>query len=267
MGQYIFERHKEDRELNRLRMIEAARDPSTIELLERTGIQTGWNCLELGPGAGSILKWIGKKVGPSGLVIGVDKKPHYLGEYSSPPFDIREGDFLEVELVGPFDLIYARYFLIHNKRNMDSLLKIHGLLKPDGYAVLEEPDFTSAKYLNDSSETSHQRVNSAICKMFVDFGLDPAYGIRLPQRLRAAGFAILDAHSTIHLCAGNSPIAKLMGKSALALSQEYLKTGEATEKDIQKYEQNTHNPGYWSVYYSTTSLIAKQGTVGNAHPT
>lgn len=258
MDTYLFEKNMKDRELGRLRMIEAARDPSTIQLLHRTGIQAGWKCLEVGPGAGSMLKWIGEKVGTSGMVLGVEKKPIYLREFSSPPYDIREGDFLEVGIDGPLDLVYGRYFLIHNKNATEYLRKILGLLKPDGYAVLEEPDFISAQLLNDGSDTSHHRVNSAICKMFLDYGLDPGYGLRLPQNLRLAGFQIVETHSTIHLCEGKSSIANLMAESALVLSQDYQKAGEATADDIQQYVANAHNPEYWSVYYSTTSVIAKR---------
>jgi SAM-dependent methyltransferase len=258
MSQYIFESNREDKELHRLRMIEAARDSSTIQLLERTGINHGWRCLELGPGGGSMLKWIGEKVGTAGLVVGVEKKPVYLQAFSSPLYDIREGDFLRIGLDGAFDLVYGRYFLIHNRNNLEYLRKIHGLLNTNGYAVFEEPDFTSAKLLNDHSNTSHHRVNSAICKMFVDYGLDPGYGLHLPQNLHYAGFQIVEAHTTIHLCEGNSPIANLMAESALVLSEEYQKTGKANADDILRYVANAHNREYWSVYYSTTSIIARQ---------
>ena len=257
MSQYIFEPNREDKELHRLQMIEAARDPSTIQLLLRSGIQPGWKCLEIGPGAGSMLKWTGEKVGKSGLVMGVDKNPAYLRGFSSPPYEIRKGDFLEVAIDGPFDLIYGRYFLIHNRNNIEYLRKIHGLLNPDGYAVLEEPDFTSAKFLNNNSDTSQYRVNSAICNMFQDYGLDPGYGLHLPQNLHTAGFQIVETHSTMHLCEGKSLIANLMGESALVLGQEYQKTGEATADDIQQYIANAQNPDFWSVYYSTTSVIAR----------
>ena len=257
MSQYVFATNTDDQELGRLRMIEAANDQSTIQLLQRTGIQHGWNCLELGPGAGSIMKWMGETVGPDGLVIGVDKKTVYLREFSLPPYDIREDDFLEVHLDDPLDLVHGRYFLIHNKQDLDILTKIRGLLKPGGFAVFEEPDFTSAKFLNDPSDIPHQKVNAAMNKMFVDFGLNPAYGVCLPQKLRAAGFHITEAHSNMHLCGGNSPISNLMAESAQVLSSEYMDTGEATEEDIQHYVRNAHNPDYWSVYYSTVSVITK----------
>ena len=260
MSEYIFQTNTNDRELGRLRMIEAAMDQSTFRLLQRTGLQKGWSCLELGPGAGSVLKWLGETVGEDGLVIGVDKKPDYLAEFTLPPYDVRKDDFLEARLETPFDLIHSRYVLIHNKNDQDMIRKIYSLLKSGGYAVLEEPDFTSAKYLNDASDISHQKVNSANNKMFVDLGLDPAYGIRLPQKLNAAGFHIVEAHATIHLCEGNSPFAKLMAESAQTLSDKFRATGEATEEDIQQYVRNAHEPNYWSVYYSTISVIAQVPT-------
>ena len=257
MSRYIFEPNVEDKEYHRLRMIEAARDSFTIPLLERIGIQQGWKCLEIGPGAGSILRWLGKKVGKSGLVIGVDKKPVHLQQCSSPPYDIRKGDFLEVGFNVPLDLVYSRYCLIHNKDNTAFLHKIHEMLQPNGYVVLEEPDFTSAKLLNTGSDTPHGRVNAAICKMFLDYGLDPGYGLRLPQHLHNVGFQILETHPTIHLCEGKSPIANLMAESACVLSQEYQKTGEASAEDIHEYVANAHTPDFWTVYYSTISIIAQ----------
>lgn len=59
MNAYIFDDNTKEREYRRLQLIEAANDPTTIALLQRTGIQPGWACLELGPGAGSILQWLG----------------------------------------------------------------------------------------------------------------------------------------------------------------------------------------------------------------
>ena len=56
MSHYIFDNNSHEREFRRLQLVEAANDPTTIALLEETGIQAGWHCLELGTGAGSILR-------------------------------------------------------------------------------------------------------------------------------------------------------------------------------------------------------------------
>jgi SAM-dependent methyltransferase len=260
MSSYIFEGHAEDREYQHLRMIESANDPATIALLQRTGIQPGWTCLELGPGAGSILQWLGAQVGANGRVMGIDKKTTYLQDFSIPPYDIREGNILDVSINHPLDLVHARYVLIHNHQDMDILGKIHHLSKPGSMAVFEEPDFTSAKLLNDRPDNPHARVNSAMCHMFVDLGLDPGYALRLPQKLQSCGFEIIETHSTMHLCEGNSPIANVMAESALALRHRYCETGQCSEQDIHHYVQNAHTQGFWTVYHSTVSVIAKLPT-------
>ena len=258
MSSYIFESNSQEQEYRRLRMVETANDPNTIPLLKRTGIQPGWTCLELGPGAGSILRWMGKQVGTEGIVLGVDKTTVYLKEFSTPPYDIRTGSFLDVSLDYPFDLIHARYVLIHNQQDMEMLTKVHDLLKPGGVALIEEPDFTSAKLCEKDSDHPHARVNSAICHMFINLGLNPAYGLSLPQKLQACRFQIIETHSKIHLNEGNSPMANVMAESAVALQKAYCSTGECSEQDIQSYIRHAHTPGLWTIYHSTVSVIAKR---------
>ena len=258
MDSYIFDTNSQGREYLRLRMIESANDPATIALLQHTGIQPGWTCLELGPGAGSILQWLGAQVGANGIAIGIDHNTTYLQGLANPPYDIRKGNFLDVSINHPLDLLHARYVLIHNHDDIDILRKIHRLLKPGSTAVFEEPDFTSAKLLDDRPDDPHCRVNSAMCQMFVDLRLDPGYALRLPQKLQTCGFEIIETRSTIHLCEGNSPIANVMAESAVALRHRYCETGQCSDRDIHHYIQNAHTPGFWAIYHSTVSIIAKR---------
>jgi SAM-dependent methyltransferase len=257
MSDYIFHKNAEDRELGRLRLIEFAVDSHTIALLEETGITAGWSCLELGAGAGSIVEWMGARVGSKGSVLAVDKKAAYLRRFSSPPYSVIEGDFLSVPIKGKVDLLHARYVLIHNKRDDELLNKIRRVVKPGGWVVLEEPDFTSAKLLKAYGDEAHQRVDDAICRMFTNAGLDPASGLNLPRKMADSGFDILRTKATMHLCPGNAPIAKVMAESALVLRKEYTSTGIATDQDIDRYVEHAHDPRYWSVYYSTVSVVAR----------
>ena len=257
MSQYIFESNSEDRELRRLRMIETAVDPNTIGLLNETGVTTGWTCLELGAGAGSIVEWMGTQVGPTGHVWAVDKKAAYLRRFSFSPFRVLENDFLALTFDSAIDLLHARYVLIHNKQDEEMLKKIRTIMKPGGFVVLEEPDFTSTVLLNAAGGAAHQRVNEAICRMFTNAGLDPGYGIGLPCKVAEAGLHIVQTKATLHLCPGNSPIANLMAESALVLRKEYTGTGVATDHDIERYVAHAHDSRYWSVYYSTVSVLAR----------
>lgn len=258
MNQYIFDNTSEEREFQRLQLVEAANDSTTIRLLEETGIQPGWQCLEVGAGAGSILRWMGSQVGPTGLAVGVDKKIAYLHKVDSPPVRIYQGSFLEVPLEPSFDLLHSRYVLIHNQEERAILGKMYALLKPGGWALFEEPDFTSATLPEPEQKTPQGRVNRAMCQMFINLGLDPAYALRLPHKLQEAGFHIVRAQSLMHLCPGNSPMAKVMAESALVLEQEYSKTGLCSPKDIQVYVRLSQDSTHWALYHSTTSVIARK---------
>jgi ubiquinone/menaquinone biosynthesis C-methylase UbiE len=258
MDQYIFDKNQDDQELARLRLIEHALDEGTIARLQSTSIQQGWRCLELGAGAGSIAQWMGEVVGRQGEVVAIDIKTNYLQRLSSPPYRIVQGDFCDVPLDGEFDLAHCRYVLIHNRQSQSMLKKLCSLLKPRGFLVVEEPDFTSAKLLNRGADTSQQRVNDAICRMFDQMELDPGYGLSLPGKLAAAGLKILRVDAHMHLNRGGDAMARMMGESTRALSEKYLATGEAGPTDIKKYIRNANDQGFWAVYYSTVSVVAVQ---------
>ncbi len=258
MNQYIFDNKSDTREFQRLQLVEAANDPTTIRLLEETEIQPGWHCLELGTGAGSILRWLGSQVGPTGLAVGVDKKTTYLHKDDSPHVQIYQGSFLDIPLDQSFDLLHSRYVLIHNQEEGEILKKSCSLLKPGGWALFEEPDFTSATLPDRKQETPQGRVNRAICQMFINVGLDPAYALRLPHKLEKAGFHIVRAQALMHLCPGNSPMATVMADSALVLEQEYTKTGLCSSEDIQAYVRLSQDSTHWALYHSTTSVIVRK---------
>ncbi len=261
MNDYIFTNNDTDTEFARLQMIEAALDPMTIKALEQTGIQAGWDCLELGAGAGSIVHWMGRRVGLNGKAVAIDKNTHYLNQFVEPPYEVIEGNISQLKLSQTFDLIHCRYVLIHNRDTHSILKKLKSWLKPGGFIVIEEPDFTSAKFLNQTSSACIQRVNSAICHMFSDLGFNPGYGLTIPTRIAEQGFSITSTQSTLHLAVGNSPIARMMGESARVLSEEYIATGEVDTTDIKSYIEYTYNSDYWLVFYTTVAVIATQDCI------
>ena len=260
MTNYIFENQSEEREFQRLKLLEAANDPTTIALLEEMKIESGWKCLELGAGAGSILRWLGQRVGPSGLAVGIDKSTNYLQDFTSAPFQIHQGAFPEMDVTQIFDFIHGRYILIHNQHDADILRKMFSILKPGGWALFEEPDFTSATLLDRDTENSQARVNRAMCQMFVNAGLDPAYALSLPQKLERTGFRVERAHSMMHLCPGNSPMARVIGESAVVLEQKYCETGLCSPEDVQQYVRLSQDAKHWTVFHSTTSVIVSKAS-------
>ena len=257
MTRYLFEDNPTEREWNRMRLIERALDGESFALLGHAGIGAGSTCLEVGAGAGSIVEWMAERVGPSGHVLAVDKKTVHLQRFNNPPVRVLEGNLTDLTLDRPVDVAHARYVLIHNANDRALLEMIRSAVHPGGMVVLEEPDFTSAAYLQLDQDEAIRRVNHAICKKFMDSGLDPAYGLRLPQRMRDAGFDVQRVESRLHVCEGGAPIADLMAESVLILRETYTQTGLATDVDIDHYAARARDPGRWAVFYATVSVLAR----------
>jgi tRNA A58 N-methylase Trm61 len=82
---YVFQNTKDDSERRRLQAIEAIFDPSSRRRIVAAGIKPGAVCLEVGAGAGSLMRWMAQQVGPSGRVTAVDINPRFL---TKPPANV-----------------------------------------------------------------------------------------------------------------------------------------------------------------------------------
>lgn len=261
MDEYVFASTEQQAEFARLKLIEDAFDDQTKQIIQSLGVTSGWKCLELGPGAGSILTWLGDLVGNGGQVVGVDKNIEYIKSISAPQITKIAGDIIDVELENnSFDLIHARYVLIHILESVNVIEKLVKLLKPGGLLVLEEPDFTAAQVINNTStnDQAQQTVNAAISQMFIDINLDPAFGLKLPLILQKNSMDIESVLDNRHLCCGNSKVAKVMGSSAATLQSNYVKTQKASVQDVEVYISNSVDSNFWTIYYSTISIVGRR---------
>lgn len=261
MVEYVFASAEQQAEFARLKLLEDAFDAQTQQIIQSSGIGSGWKCLELGPGAGSILTWLGDLVGKSGQVVGVDKNIEFLQPISAPQIQIIAGNILDVELENSsFDLIHARYVLIHIVEAVKVVEKLVSLLKPGGLLILEEPDFAASQVIDNSlpNAKAQQRVNEAINQMFIDLNLDPAFGLKLPSLMQKNNLNIEHIVDNRHLCCGNSKVAKVMGSSAATLQKKYMHTRKASLQDVQIYINNSRDHNFWTIYYSMISIVGKK---------
>ena len=60
------------REHDRLRVLARVVDARTRRALTETGIAPGWNCCDVGSGAGTVAAWMAEQVGASGHVVSID---------------------------------------------------------------------------------------------------------------------------------------------------------------------------------------------------
>jgi SAM-dependent methyltransferase len=246
--------------LSRFRAIEAVFDPSTKKRLEATGLSVGWRCLEIGPGAGSIMRWLGEKVGSAGRVTAVDINPQFLDVRESPHIDVIKADIREMDFnQHRFDLIYSRYVLLHLPDFRAVLEKLLKTLKPGGWFVLEDPDFSAARPIHgpERLRRSFDKVNRAICQMYRNLAIDCTAGLKLPAALQTLGVEIYRVDNDAPLARGGSDVANIMRMCAEQFRDEYIATNEATAEDVDAYCEWARNPGTWAIYYSTIAVMAR----------
>ena len=259
---YIFDDAQHAAELERLQAIEAVFDPATERRLLATGLAPGWRCLEVGAGAGSIARWMSARVGAGGYVAALDKNPRFLRLEAPDNLAVIEGDIRTHPLeAAAFDLVHARYVLIHIADAAAALSAMVRCLKPGGWLVLEEPDFSVATTLAGDSlqRQAFDNVYRAIEALFATGGMDHAFGARIPQLLADHQLESLDLQHEALTDRGGSPLALMMHRSTDQLADKYIATGKATGQDIDEFLRFTTDDDGWAVYYAHVSGSARKG--------
>lgn len=254
---YVFQAAEEQREYERLQTLEQIFDPGTQSRLLATGLSTGWRCLEVGAGAGSIVRWLEQRIGPSGKVVAVDTNPRFLRGRGTSTIEVVQGDICGVELPPEaFDLVHARYVLIHIADYRRAFERMLQCVKPGGWVVIEEPDFSAARAIvgTEESKLAFNRITTAIERMFTSLGMDYAAGAKLPALFQEHHLSQVTVHHEGHLASGGGPVPRLMKLSAQELRAKYVATGLVTEADVDAYCRFADDPDAWAVYYATVAV-------------
>jgi SAM-dependent methyltransferase len=252
--EYVFDPAWEQ-ERERMGSGEQLFDPGTRQICEMVGIDEGWECMELGAGAGSITSWLCERVGPSGSVLAVDLDTRFVERLDYPNLEVRQHDIAS----GPvderrFDLIHARLVLEHIQSRDEVLPQLVDALKPGGWLVAEDIDATDApfvpaeKYFEYPLTDVHGpgQLIKAVDAVLRPLGImDVDYGRRLPGELVRVGLEDVDARAQNHLIWGASDRAKFTLLMAEFLRDQVIAAG-ISEADYQFIVDRHHDPNhYW----------------------
>lgn len=262
---YVFADHAGQQEWDRLRAIEACFDPTTRRRIEQIKLTPGWSCLEVGPGAGSIMRWLASRVGPAGRVLALDINPRFVGVVDSPHLEVRRQDVAEFCEVAAFDLIHTRYVLMHVPRWREAFANLVHALKPGGWLLLEEPDFSTAAPADPDHPESGAvaRVNAAVLRLYEGMGIDPRFGRRLPMLCQEFGLENVAVETDLPLVPGGSGVASMMGTSLSYLAERLAATGAASREDVEVYARLAEDPTVWGQYYTTVATWGRRPAVAD----
>ena len=111
MNTYAFDQGWQ-KERDRLAGIESLFDSYSTRRLADVGVSEGWQCLEVGFGAGGVALWLAERVGSTGRVVAVDLDPRFLDGHGRANLEVRKHDVAADPLEeAAFDLAHARAVL------------------------------------------------------------------------------------------------------------------------------------------------------------
>lgn len=253
-GRYFAADYEETQERERLQRLEGLGDPRTTRTFDTIGVGAGWRCLEVGAGGGSVARWLGSRVGPTGHVVAVDLDPRFLDDLPALGIEVRRGDITRDEIEpAAYDLVHCRVLMVHMADPLAVLRRMVTALRPGGWLVVEEPDYSTAQSLtpdHPSTDGFHAYVRARHEFLVAAGVMDLHYGARLPADVDELGLEATgrDVGSTTER--GGSVKSGFLVESFAKLDDVMIAGGVITESVLADARRAMEDPAF--VYRSPT---------------
>ena len=190
----------------RLALLEHSLDPSTFRRLESIGVASGWRCLDIGAGGGTVCEWLCQRVRPTGPVTAMDLDARFLRTLDYANLDVREENVVDADLPSQaFDLVHTRWTLMHIPERERVLQKLVDCLAPGGTLFLEEPDVISVRTLD---RTGFRTLSLRVFEIVQQRGSHPDWGRDLPFKMASLGLGNVRAEGETPYFQGASELAE-----------------------------------------------------------
>jgi SAM-dependent methyltransferase len=223
----------------RLHAAEELLDEGTIRVLDRFGVSSGWRCLEVGAGGGSIASWLAAR---DAEVVATDVDTRFL---QASGIEARTHDVVRDSLeTDAYDLVHARLVLEHLPERDIVLDKLVSALRPGGWLVIEDVDYVSAIPVSDLGAREHAHTQQVRLDAFGRTGIDPYYGRRLPERLRKAGLHDVGNEARAWVMEGGSPGARWFQLSLAHLRPRLVGSNLLTDAEVDRMLELFGDPNW-----------------------
>jgi len=217
-------------ELARLAAMAKALDPYTRDRLQGVlGARPLASALEVGPGSGSVARWLGETYDPDQLVV-LDNDRALLNRLEAPFVQLVHGDVTDPDLPRPgtFDLIHARCVLECVPDPEKVLERLASWLRPQGWLVVS--DLVPSVDLCREPELARTTpaVWAALCRAM---GSDPEWGNSLPEPLARAGLRKPGIAVDVPILTGRDGLGTMMAMTTRRLRDDVLSLPEAPSEE------------------------------------
>ncbi|MFG2985919.1 class I SAM-dependent methyltransferase [Streptomyces sp. NPDC048258] len=207
-----------------------AYDDITVARLRELGAGPGWSCLDVGAGTGSVAR---RLLGELGVirVLAVDRDVRFLAAHPQPGLDVLETDISAPGFdPGRFDLVHARFVLMHLPARGQLIARLGELLVPGGVLVLSDAvDLTSEA----APPSPYGRAMRAMWQGLRDtIGTDVTWTPRYPQLLHDIGLTSVAAEIHVPPLFPGSPISRFWAGTWGRAREAMTATGLVDDADL-----------------------------------
>jgi SAM-dependent methyltransferase len=249
------------RQLQRLRALEELLDSGTVRHLEQLGVASGWQCLEVGAGGGSIALWLSERVGPTGHVTASDLDTRYLEGVLSSRANVRvlRHDVLNDELPSAsFDLVHSRLLLAWLTEPRRALARLMAALKPGGWLLIEEMDFVSVQASGNLDRASSDLVNRVVAAhnavLEGSHAFDPGFGRRAHLELELVGLEDVRSEGRVGTWRGGTAGGRVWQLTLEQLREPLQTSGLITAAELDRTIELCDDPRF--VFLSQITMAA-----------
>lgn len=245
---------------DQLNSLERFLDPVTTRRLAELDVRPGAVCWEVGAGAGSIARWLGERVGPTGRVIATDLDPGKL--LGGPNVEVRQHDIRTPPPEGgPFDLIHARLVLCHVAERLRVLDSLAEQLRPGGWLVIEAFDSVAVPRVLTAPEPGDAELFERVVTVFFDAltskGLDRAFPRAAFPAMVAAGLTDVDTIEYQETWAGGG-YGFTLHEAVSSQHHDYILGAGITRAELERVRELTRRPDFRTLSYRFCSLRGRK---------
>ncbi|MFI1285630.1 class I SAM-dependent methyltransferase [Streptomyces sp. NPDC020858] len=239
-GEQVF-RPDEGGEGDRIDLGALTYDETTMARLRLLGAGPGWNCLEVGAGTGTVARRLLDEAGVA-AVLAVDRDVRFLAAHPVPGLTVLQADVTSDDFApGLFQLVHARFVLMHLPSPRRMVARLSGLLAPGGVLVVSDAvDLTTAS----APVTPYTRAMRAMWQgLHESIGTDVSRVPGHPELLRGAGLESVAAEIHVPPLLPGSAISRFWADTWDRARDAMVGTGLVDDGQLDEAVRYLESPG------------------------
>ena len=180
-------------------------------------------------------------------MVATDLDTRFLQAVESPNLEVRTHNIVTDDLeTGSYDLVHARYVLLHINEWQTALKKMVDSLKPGGWLILEDPDVNmeSDALAEEADRLTIDKNFEAFRKMTLEIGWDMKFGSNTLKAFRDYGLEYLNSEGRSLAVFSGTPSAEFIELTWEQLKGGLISTGVVSGEEVDNFIELTKSPNF-----------------------